>query len=342
MPHIPVHWIEPWTFPEARMAAYLDPIAAFRVERSLLEVASQRRPRGIWVNWPTTAFVLGAWRASRRLRLPLYVHLHDIWGEAFRGRKRVVESLAAACFEGRVLRDAARVFTITSEAKDYYKKRCHVDSYVLAHSIPDEDLSVSGEPTERLTGKSAVLHYAGSIYPLMNQDAIVNVVRSLPHCRHRVAFDCFTPNDPASLSKIGIVGPSVQCRFAPKKDVMAAQRGSDILVLALAFESTNPSEIRTVFPTKLLEYFTCGRPILVHAPADSWAARSARMHGWGYVVDQPDPFLLAQAIDTLLDDQQLSQKLVSCARKEACARAASAVARDLWNEVRRIEASWKS
>jgi glycosyltransferase involved in cell wall biosynthesis len=112
--------------------------------------------------------------------------------------------------------------------------------------------------------------------------------------------------------------------------------------MPLAFASTNPSEIQTVFPTKLLEYFVSGRPILVHAPTDSWAARSARELGWGYVVDEPDPLLLAKGIDELLDAPELCARIVACAKREARARAASAVAPALWNEVRRVESSWKN
>jgi len=136
---------------------------------------------------------------------------------------------------------------------------------------------------------------------------------------------------------MGIQGSRVSLRTASKMEVMSAQRKSAILFLPLAFQSSHPDEIRTVFPTKLLEYFVSGRPILVHAPADSWASRSARKYGWGEVVDQPDPQLLAQAIDALLKDEPRQQALVAAAYEEARRRLSSNVARELRQELVRLE-----
>ena len=110
---------------------------------------------------------------------------------------------------------------------------------------------------------------------------------------------------------------------------MAAQRRAALLFLPLAFCSSNPTEIRTVFPTKLLEYFVSGRPILVHAPADSWVSRAARAEGWGEVVDESYPLQLARAIDSLLADQPRQEALVAAAFKAACDRRASVVAQRL-------------
>jgi glycosyltransferase involved in cell wall biosynthesis len=170
----------------------------------------------------------------------------------------------------------------------------------------------------------------------MNQDAVVNLVRALEYCKRPVILECFTPNGEASLAAAGIGGPRVRVRFGSKAEVMAAQRKSDIVVLPLAFQSTNPVEIRTVFPTKLLEYFVCGRPILVHAPVDSWSSRNARNNGWGAVADSAEPKALAQAIDTLLDDEEARKTLVSAAKNAARLRAASAVAAGLRRELEKF------
>jgi len=335
LPGVTMRWIEQWPFRSPRAAAHLDPLAASTVTRALLAAAEEFHPRAIWANWPSTSFVLGAWRAARKLRLPFFVHLHDTWRETFRGRRRYVEQLAALLFESRVLRDADRVFTITEEARDYYKETRGIDSYVLAHAVPDGDIADGPTPSTEVN-TPAILHYAGSIYPVMNQDAVVNLVRALEYCKRPVILECFTPNGEASLAAAGIGGPRVRVRFGSKAEVMAAQRKSDIVVLPLAFQSTNPVEIRTVFPTKLLEYFVCGRPILVHAPVDSWSSRNARNNGWGAVADSAEPKALAQAIDTLLDDEEARKTLVSAAKNAARLRAASAVAAGLRRELEKF------
>lgn len=324
LPGVAVRWIDPWPLRGPRAAAHLDPLAAGAVTRALLAAAEECHPRAIWANWPSTSFVLGAWRAARRLRVPFLVHLHDTWREAFRGRRRYVEQLAAFLFETRALRDADRVFTLTEDARDYYRTTRGIDSYMLAHAVPDRDIADGPNPSLGVN-TPAVLHYAGSIYPVMNQDAVVNLVRALEFCTRPVVLECFTPNSESSLTAAGICGPRVRVRFGSKAEVMAAQRNSDVVVLPLAFQSTNPVEIRTVFPTKLLEYFVCGRPILVHAPADSWSGRNARENGWGAVADSAEPKALARAIDSLLDDMEARKALVAAAKTAARKRAASAV-----------------
>lgn len=340
LPNIRTEVIDPRLFKTGRLALHLDPLNAWSVANSLVRIAKEVRPRAIWANWPTTPFAIGAWMAARRLRLPFYFHLHDLWKEGYAGKRLYVERLAAAYYEARILRTARRIFTITDAAREFYLQTRNVDSYVLPHSLPVADLSDQSETVISPEGPR-LLHFAGAIYPLMNQDAIVNVVKALDRCKHEIVFDCFTAGSAEQMAGIGIGGPQVRIGFVPKAEVMKRQRSSDLLLLPLAFHSSNPHEIQTVFPTKLLEYYVSGRPILVHAPADSWASRSAREAGWGEVVDSTDPENLAKAIDALLENPQRQQSLVAAARKEAERRAAPLVAQRLREELQRLEGQFE-
>ena len=332
LPGVPVALVEPWPFRRPRLAAQLDPLAAATVARTVCEVARRARARAIWANWPNTPFLLGAARAARRLGLPLYVHLHDTWREAYSARPLYLERLFAWRYEGRVLRQARRVFTITEAAREHYLAKLGIDSTVLPHAVPAEDLD-RPLPPARGAGGPRVLHFAGHVYRSMNTDALARVAAALERCRHDVVLHCYAPASAATLAAAGIGGARVRVRFGSRADVMADQAGADLLVLPLAFRSPNPVEIRTVFPTKLLEYFVSGRPILVHAPRESSSARAARAAGWGEVVDEADAGALAAAIDALLDDPARCARLVEAARAEARRRAAPEVARALRAEL---------
>jgi glycosyltransferase involved in cell wall biosynthesis len=72
-------------------------------------------------------------------------------------------------------------------------------------------------------------------------------------------------------------------------------------------------------PGKMGEYLASGRPILVHAPADSFIAWYFRHHECGLVVDENDPARLAQAIDSLLNDADLRKTIGARARDRAIA-----------------------
>jgi glycosyltransferase involved in cell wall biosynthesis len=294
------------------------------------DVARRERARAIWANWPNTPFLLGAWRAARRLGLPLYVHLHDTWREAYAARPLYLERWTAWRYEARVLRSARRLFTITEAAREHYLRTLGVDSTVLPHAVPQADLDRPSRPRPVPTaGGRRILHFAGHVYRSMNTDALATLARALPLSRHDVVLRCFTPSSVAQLAAAGIGGERLEVRFGTRDDVMADQAEADVLVLPLAFRSRNPVEIRTVFPTKLLEYFVSGRPILVHAPAESWAARDARAKGWADVADVAEPKALAAAIDALLDDTGRQEAIVAAARAEAHRRAAPMLVRAL-------------
>jgi glycosyltransferase involved in cell wall biosynthesis len=334
LPGVRVEYVTPWLESNPSLRAFCEPLRMFAVRRALVRLAREIRPRALWVNWPSTGFLLGAWLAAREVGLPLYVHMHDTWEESLTGLPVTLNRLAPRVFERRVLKSAANVFAITEEAAAHFRAKHGCSTSVLKHCIPDADIEAAVR-----VGASEIenrIHFAGGIYPLMNQDAVVNLVKALDHCTSGITLDGYT-FDVTGLAAAGIGGPRVSLRYAPKAEVMAAQRRSALLFLPLAFHSTNPTEIQTVFPTKLLEYLVSGRPILVHAPPDSWVSRAARTEGWGEVVDEPDSRQLAHRIDSLLADQPKQEALVTAAFKAACDRRASAVAHRLNAELGTLE-----
>jgi glycosyltransferase involved in cell wall biosynthesis len=92
------------------------------------------------------------------------------------------------------------------------------------------------------------------------------------------------------------------------------------LIAPLSHNNCSVDEVRTVFSTKLLEYFVSGRPIIVFAPQDSYHAVSAAKNGWGYVVTENSPSALATAIEKVITDSDLAARLVHGALKEARSR----------------------
>jgi glycosyltransferase involved in cell wall biosynthesis len=104
------------------------------------------------------------------------------------------------------------------------------------------------------------------------------------------------------------------------------QQQADILFLGLAFDSPIPEVIRTSAPGKMGEYLGSGRPILVHAPPDSFLSWYFKKEEWGMVVDQKDATVLGRGIERLLEDGRLRKRLVqnalSCARRDFSLRKA--------------------
>ena len=96
------------------------------------------------------------------------------------------------------------------------------------------------------------------------------------------------------------------------------QRQAQVLFLPFAFHSPYPEVVRTSAPAKMAEYLAARRPILVHAPADSFVSHYFKRHGCGIVVDEPQPAAVAQALARILDDGALREQLSASAWQRAC------------------------
>jgi glycosyltransferase involved in cell wall biosynthesis len=103
----------------------------------------------------------------------------------------------------------------------------------------------------------------------------------------------------------------------PHGDIAPVQRQADILFLPLAFNSPIAEVIRTSAPGKTGEYLSVGKPILVHAPEDTFISWYFRQHQCGLVVDRDDTNLLALAITRLSSDQDLCAQISDRARRRA-------------------------
>lgn len=91
------------------------------------------------------------------------------------------------------------------------------------------------------------------------------------------------------------------------------QQKADILFLPLAFNSPYPDIVKTASPGKIGELLAARRPVLVHAPADSFVSWYFKQHSCGLVIDKSDPVELANGIAALIEDQKLQQNLSTAA-----------------------------
>jgi glycosyltransferase involved in cell wall biosynthesis len=130
----------------------------------------------------------------------------------------------------------------------------------------------------------------------------------------------YTSQPIADLEREGIKGPVVIHPHLSQSQIGEIQRHADILFLPLAFHSSIPDVIRTSAPGKMGEYLASGRPILVHAPSNSFICWYFRTHHAGQVADQFDPDSVAGALKQMIDDSDLRKQwcenAVRCAQKD--------------------------
>jgi glycosyltransferase involved in cell wall biosynthesis len=158
------------------------------------------------------------------------------------------------------------------------------------------------------TGGVGVLHF----------DAFRNLVAAVESLgRDGVKLHLYTPQRRAEIDGAGIRGPVVYHEHEPVSAMPAIQQSADVLFLPLAFESAYPEIVRTAAPGKMGEFLAARRPVLVHAPPDSFIAWYFRHFECGLVVDRNDPAELARALELLLSDIVLREKLSARAWERA-------------------------
>jgi glycosyltransferase involved in cell wall biosynthesis len=284
-----------WT---QRCTRYVPQLYEPLVRRSLRQWAKVHAVKRIYAHFPSSAFLIAAWRLAEELDLPLTVYFDILWEESC---PREVQ--LARTYERRILERADSRFAITEFAADLLTKKHGLQVDFLPHTI---DLANKAMGFQDVAGDRPTIHFSGGIYPSMNLDAVVSLANAAQRAACRPHLDLCAPGLPVELRERGLTS-----RYLSRAELQSAQRQSSILFLPLSFDSSRPEMVRHNFPTKAMEYFCSGRPILVHAPADSYLTWLAKKEGFALVVDRPGAEDLATAIDRLVTDRQLQEELVA-------------------------------
>jgi glycosyltransferase involved in cell wall biosynthesis len=159
--------------------------------------------------------------------------------------------------------------------------------------------------------------YTGAVYEA-HFGAFRNLMAAAGKLDHlRVLVHLYTNQPEETLQRENVRGPIVLHRQQAMSEMPRVQMEADILFLPLAFDSPYPDLVRTSATTKLGEYLASGRPILCHAPRDSFISWYFRKYECGVVVDEDDPARLAKGIELILSDAALCQRMIANAQQRA-------------------------
>ena len=301
-----------------RLAPFFDmvnvPLRVYQRARNIERIVKQEKCGAILAFSGDLIDLPAGYLASRRCRIPFYAAVDDYysyqWPDRF-GRR------FARYAEPVVLKGSARVIVLNDFLRDEYCRRYHINPVVIYNPC-ELPVAAMGEnvPWPATDGEVAIV-YTGAIYHA-HYDAFANIIAAIGLlCRPDVKLHLYTAQSRRDLERRGIQGPVVFHGHLPPSEILGVQQQADILFLPLAFETSIPEVIKTSAPFKMGEYLASGRPILVHAPADSFVSWYFKTHECGVVVDQSDPRMLVQAIQCILNDAELRRKLSRNAQSSA-------------------------
>ncbi|MFC1590762.1 glycosyltransferase [Candidatus Omnitrophota bacterium] len=277
-------------------------------------------------------FLLAAYVISKVCGKKLYVYFFDIFSENKKGFSWFDIRLRVAT-EALALWSAVRAFVMSERLEEYYRNRYPgLSVTVLRHSI-DRTIYDGGPRRAEcgITGAKKIV-FTGMIYEYQI-DAVQNLARAVQGLDN-MEVHIYSQRSKKYLKSAEVTGKNIFCSgFVPNRDLMSIQREADVLFLPMSFHAagTDANVIRTASPSKISEYLAAGRPILVHAPSDSYVAWYARKHEFALIVDKDDSDMLRDAIIELSRNEPLRKRLVSNAQRTVGLHDASKVSGDLMN-----------
>lgn len=249
-----------------------------------------------------------AYLASRLAGVRFYAYLLDQYSHMV---SFVLGNSFLRRMEPMVMKGAAAVIVPNEFLAREVHRRFGIEPVVIHNPCDLEDYRcpAGGEAANGARAREKRIVYTGAVGSL-NFDAFRNLVAAMGALgRDDVRLHLYTAQPRDELEDAGIRGPVVHHPYQPTRAMSAIQCAADVLFLPLALETPYPEIVRTAAPGKLGEFLAARRPILVHAPADSFLAWYFRRHQCGLVVDRSDPDELAHALDRLLGDDALRERL---------------------------------
>jgi glycosyltransferase involved in cell wall biosynthesis len=251
--------------------------------------------------------------ASRWAGIRLFVYLFDDY--VYQWTDPLSRSFARKA-EAMAVNQAAAVITPNEFARDEYQRRYGIEPVLIRNPVPDQSFSEVIQ-RDRTASEGVRIVYTGSIYHA-TADALSNLVEAIARLgRPAIQLHIYSSQEMSVLKEFDPDGPLVYHSHVTASEAERTQRDADILFLPLGFNSGIPEVIRTSAPGKMGEYLASGRPIIAHAPPDSFVSWYFRKHDCGIVVDQNNSQVLADAIDRLLADDQLRRRISENARARA-------------------------
>lgn len=240
-------------------------------------------------------------RASARHGLPLVSIFHD-WSPDWRDHPDFLRPALTRAFRN-VYRDSRLALCISPNMRAALG--AHSDARVL-YPVP----AMRSAAAAAYASTSREVVYAGVLNGVYQEDLLrlVSYLRS-PDTR-RVTVAVYGPNPywTDSPGREFLASPLYR-GFRPAADFPAILTEAAALLVIMPFAPRHRRFAELSFPSKLTEYTSFRRPIVVWGPAYSSAARWAKEHRCALLVDDPDPAVLLRALTQLLDDHVRSAEL---------------------------------
>jgi colanic acid biosynthesis glycosyl transferase WcaI len=262
------------------------------------------------------AAVAGLGLAKLR-RVPFILEVRDLWPESLigvglAGNKHPLYRLIGKLAD-MLYRHSDHIVVVSPAFKDYLHRHWGIplDRMSIIVNGVEQDLFSPGEPDQQLLSEFGfagkfVVSYIGTLGSAQGASTILQAAELLRH-RPEIAF--LLVGDGADRESIErqVRDQKLQnlklLPQQPRSAVPSLIRSSKVCLVVL-----RGSEVfKTVIPTKMLEFMSCGRPVVVAVQGQAQEIVEAAQAG--LCVPPEDPGALAAAVERLYKDEEERERL---------------------------------
>jgi glycosyltransferase involved in cell wall biosynthesis len=302
------------------------PLTVFQYARRIANIVRSEKCDAVMACTGETTILPAGYMASKMAGVPFFAYVFDHY--SYREWSDPVSAFWARRFEPFMMKGAAGIITPNEMLRNDLRQRFGVEPTVIHNSFDISPYEKNGQPHawEQSETDDVSIVYTGAVYEA-HFGAFRNLMAALGGLKRSSVVHIYTNQPAETLERENVRGPIVLHPQQSMNEMPRVQMNADLLFLPLAFDSPYPDLVRTSATTKLGEYLAAGRPVLVHAPRDSFVSWYFREHECGLVVDEDEPARLAEGIERLLGDAELRRRLITNALDRARADFSIAVSR---------------
>ena len=267
---------------------------------------------------PQLLVALSGWWIARAKRLPFVFEVRDLWPESLAavgmGEPNSLLHRALGKIAGFLYRNCTQIVVVTPAFKDHLIAKWQVPANKISvvENGVETALFSPGEADENLRGKLAadgkfLVGYIGTMGAAHGLETLVEAAARL---------QSLAPNIQFLLVGEGAEKDSIRARASdrgltnlrfmdqqPRERIPAYIRSSDVCLVLLR----KTDLFKTVIPTKMLEFMSCGRPIILGVDGQARAIMDAAQAG--IFVQPEDSEALVQAILQLASSPELRRSM---------------------------------
>jgi len=308
-----------WPLPNRKAHERIRNYASFWLSASVSGLGLQK-PDVVIGTSPQLLVALSGWWLAWWKRVPFVFEVRDLWPESLAavgaGREGSALHRTLGAIAGFLYRRSDHIVVVTPAFKDHLIEHWEVPAQKI--SVVENGVETDlfrPCPPERVPGTEGqfLICYIGTMGMAHGLETLIAAAEQLQRTLPNAMFLLIGEGaEKERIEQLAVARGLSNVRFLgqqPRERIPGYIAGADVCLVMLK----KTELFKTVIPTKLLEYMSCEKPVIV--AVDGQARKIVEEAGAGVFVEPEDSSALANAVHVLAADPERRRRMGISARK---------------------------